>query len=206
VNEQKGSSVNGQPWTHPDGTTGLIFDCDGTLAHTMPIHYVAWRTMLEQHGFDFPEATFYSLAGVPSHGIIRHLAANVGRHIDDDDVHAMTVDKESRFVAELASVRPIDEVVSIVERYRGVLPMAVASGGERWVVERTLGTIGVLDWFEAVVCFEDTDRHKPEPDVFLEAARRLNVAPGGCVVFEDADLGLEAARRAGMLGIDVRSW
>jgi HAD superfamily hydrolase (TIGR01509 family) len=84
--------------------------------------------------------------------------------------------------------------------------MAVASGGERWVVTRTLTTLGVLDWMDAVVCAEDTERHKPDPDVFLEAARRIGVEPSACAVFEDADLGLEAARRAGMLPLDIRPW
>jgi HAD superfamily hydrolase (TIGR01509 family) len=72
------------------------------------------------------------------------------------------------------------------------------------MVERTLRQIGLLDWFPVIVTAEDTLRHKPEPDVFLEAARRLGVDAGSCAVYEDTDLGLEAARRAGMLGIDVR--
>jgi HAD superfamily hydrolase (TIGR01509 family) len=86
------------------------------------------------------------------------------------------------------------------------LPIAVASGGYRDTITRTLDRLGIRDWFDAMVVAEDTPRHKPEPDVFLEAARRLGVAPAGCVVFEDTDIGLEAARRAGMLGVDVRDW
>jgi HAD superfamily hydrolase (TIGR01509 family) len=82
--------------------------------------------------------------------------------------------------------------------------MAVASGGQRRMVEKTLSQIGVLDWFPVVVTAEDTRRHKPEPDVFLEAARRLGVEPATCTVYEDTDLGLEAARRAGMRSVDVR--
>jgi len=101
---------------------------------------------------------------------------------------------------------PIEPVVDVARRHRGVLPMAVASGGHRWVVNETLSAIGIADWFGAIVGAEDTERHKPEPDAFLEAARRLGVAPEGCVVFEDAELGLEAARRAGMLPIDIRPW
>ena len=99
-----------------------------------------------------------------------------------------------------------DDANRVGRDFRHVLPMAVASGGYRAVVERTLSFIGVAEWFAAVVCAEDTPRHKPEPDVFLEAARRLGVAPAGCVVFEDTDIGLEAARRAGMTGVDVRPW
>jgi HAD superfamily hydrolase (TIGR01509 family) len=84
--------------------------------------------------------------------------------------------------------------------------MAVASGGERWVVTETLQAIGILEWMDVLVCSEDTERHKPEPDVFLEAARRLGIEPAACTVFEDSDLGLEAGRRAGMQSIDIRPW
>jgi HAD superfamily hydrolase (TIGR01509 family) len=64
----------------------------------------------------------------------------------------------------------------------------------------------MADWFDTMVCAEDVTKHKPEPDVFLEAARRLGVDPARCVVFEDTDIGLEAARRAGIPGVDVRKW
>jgi len=99
---------------------------------------------------------------------------------------------------------PIEKVVAVAREARGTRPMAVASGGYRRVVERTLRHIGILDWFGVLVAAEDTSRHKPEPDVFLEAARRLGVAPGACTVYEDTDLGIEAARRAGMRWVDVR--
>ena len=110
--------------------------------------------------------------------------------------------KEEHFLEMLTDVTPIEPVRAIAERYRGVLPMAVASGGYREVIGKTIRFVGITDWFDAMVCAEDTARHKPEPDVFLEAARRLGVAdPTKCVVFEDTDIGLEAARLAGMLGI-----
>ncbi len=101
-------------------------------------------------------------------------------------------------------ILPIAPVAAIAEKYRGRLPIAVASGGEHRVVRHTLAAIGALQWFDAIVAAEDTDRHKPEPDVFLEAASRLGVAAAGCVVFEDSDLGIEAAHRAGMTAVDVR--
>jgi len=122
------------------------------------------------------------------------------------DVEAMVHDKERRFLEHLGALLPIVPVVAIAAAHRGRLPMAVASGGYRDVVGRTLDRLAIRDWFQAMVTAEDTVRHKPEPDVFLEAARRLGVAPAGCAVFEDTDLGLEAARRAGMLPVDVRPW
>jgi HAD superfamily hydrolase (TIGR01509 family) len=122
------------------------------------------------------------------------------------DLEAMVQEKERQFLLLLDEVAPIVPVVAIAAAYRDRLPMAVASGGYRDVVRRTLDRLQLHEWFGALVAAEDTERHKPEPDVFLEAARRLGVANNECAVFEDTDLGLEAARRAGMLAIDVRPW
>lgn len=193
-------------WTPPAGTTALIFDCDGTLADTMPVHYVAWKAMLTEYGIDFPEDIFYAFAGMPSTKIVAQLAAEQGVELPAAAIDEMVVSKEQGYVATIASVRPIEPVVAVARAARGKLPMAVASGGHRWVVHKTLEAIGTGAWFDAVVGAEDTERHKPEPDVFLEAARRLGVEPSGCVVFEDGEFGLEAARRAGMLPVDIRTW
>jgi beta-phosphoglucomutase family hydrolase len=193
-------------WTPPAGTTALIFDCDGTLADTMPVHFVAWRDMLAPYGLDFPEDVFYALAGMPSAQIVARLAAEQGIELPEGAIDQMVIDKEQSYVSTVASVQPIEPVVAVARAARGTLPMAVASGGHRWVVRKTLEAIGVGDWFDALVGAEDTERHKPEPDVFLEAARRLGVMPEGCVVFEDGEFGLEAARRAGMTEVDIRLW
>lgn len=191
-------------WTAPAGIAGLIFDCDGTLADTMPAHFRAWTAMLAPFGIPFPEERFYAMGGMPTDRIIRALAADA--NVEVDDVDAMTEEKERLFVDNIDGVAPIVPVVEIAAAHRGRLPMAVASGGYREVVGRTIERLGIRDWFEAMVTAEDTERHKPEPDVFLEAAKRLGVAADACVVFEDTDLGLEAARLAGMLGVDVRPW
>jgi len=193
-------------WNPTPDIGALIFDCDGTLADTMPAHYRAWAAMLAGHRLAFTEMQFYGLAGVPSHAIVRLLAAEQGVLLADGAVEEMVVDKEQRYVELIGDVHPIPEVLAIARRYRGELPMAVASGGERWVVHRTLEAIGLLDWFDAIVGAEDTERHKPEPDVFLEAARRLGAEPATCAVFEDSELGLEAGRRAGMTALDIRPW
>ena len=194
------------PWAPPAGTRGLIFDCDGTLADTMPAHFVAWTAMLTRHGIPFTEKRFYELGGVPTAKIIRIVAAECGVAVDDADVPAMVAEKEAAFLANLHAVRPLDRVVAAAAAFRGVLPLAVASGGYRDTITRTLDQLGIRSWFDATVVAEDTARHKPEPDVFLEAARRLAVPPETCVVFEDTDIGLEAARRAGMASVDVRGW
>ena len=194
--------MNDPTWTPPAGTRGLIFDCDGTLADTMPAHYRAWTAMLGRHGIPFTESRFYELGGVPTAQIIRILSAETGVVVTDVD--AMVVEKETEFLASIHAIEPLEAVVAVAAAYRGRLPMAVASGGYRETITRTLDHLGIRGWFDATVTAEDTARHKPEPDVFLEAARRLDVPPAACVVFEDTDIGLEAARRARMVGVDVR--
>ncbi len=196
--------MNTLTWTAPAGTAGLIFDCDGTLADTMPAHYKAWTAMLGRHGIPFPEPRFYAMGGMPTAQIIRVLAGEVGVALTDVD--AMVHEKEQGFLTHLDAITPIEPVLAIAASYRGKLPIAVASGGYRDTITRTLDRLAIRDWFDALVTAEDTTRHKPEPDVFLEAARRLGVVAAGCVVFEDTDIGLEAAKRAGMAGIDVRGW
>jgi beta-phosphoglucomutase family hydrolase len=191
-------------WTAPASTTALIFDCDGTLADTMPTHYVAWTTMLADHGIPFSEQRFYELAGMPSDRIVELLSEESGVAVGD--VVAMVDTKESLYLQSIAAMRRIEVVCDIALRHHRLLPLAVASGGERAIVNATIEAIGLTDIFDAVVGAEDTELHKPEPDVFLEAARRLGVEPAGCVVFEDSDLGLLAAARAGMTGIDIRPW
>ncbi len=180
----------------------LIFDCDGTLADTMPAHYLAWLEILRPHGVPFPEDRFYSMGGMPTGKILETLFAEVGKV---PDVEGLTRQKEQAFIAKAGDIRPVEKVVAIARRARGRTPMAVASGGHRHMVELTLRQIGILDWFSVIIAAEDTVRHKPEPDVFLEAARRLGVAPDRCTVYEDTDLGIEAARRAGMHWVDVRT-
>src|SRR5262245_16251728 len=191
-------------WTPPPGTTGLIFDCDGTLADTMPAHFKAWTAMLGRYGIPFPEVRFYAMGGMPTASIIRVLAADAGVSVTDID--AMVREKERGFLTHLDAVTAIEPVLAVARAYRGKLPIAVASGGYRDTITRTLDRLGVRDWFGAMVVAEDTPRHKPEPDVFLEAARRLGVSAEGCGVFEDTDIGLEAASRAGMRSVDVRGW
>jgi HAD superfamily hydrolase (TIGR01509 family) len=183
------------------GMKAAIFDLDGTLADTMPVHFRAWQEVAQAFHMVFPEERFYALGGVPTRAIAAMLATEQGLALDPGIV---AHEKEQAVLRRFDEVRPIPAVVEIARRWRASGKIAVASGGGRAMVERTLRQIGLRDWFEVVVAAEDTARHKPEPDVFWEAARRLGVAPADCTVYEDTDLGLEAARRAGMLGVDVR--
>ncbi len=181
----------------------IIFDCDGTLVDSMPVHFVAWHETMSRYGIAFPEDRFYSLGGMPSDRIIQLLANEQGITLDAVSV---ANEKELAFLDRIDLLIPIEAVVEVVRQNRGVKPIAVASGGFRAIIQRQLEQIAMHDWFDAVVTAEDTAKHKPEPDVFLEAARQLGTSPKHCIVFEDADLGVEAARRAGMNCIDVRSF
>ena len=181
----------------------LLFDCDGTLADTMPAHYRAWLHVTAGHGIAFDENRFYGLGGRPTRDILATLAREAG--IDIDLEHGVK-QKEQAFLAQLDRVEAIDPVIDVVRRSRGRVPMAVVTGGYRSVCTRILEHVGIADAFDTLVASEDTSLHKPDPEPFLEAARRLGARPRRCVVWEDSDLGIEAARRAGMEWVDVRSF
>jgi len=179
----------------------LIFDCDGTLADTMPLHWRAWQTVAGRYGLDFPEARFYALGGVPAREILEILSKEQGRPLD---ARAVAMEKEATYTPFVPHVQPVDEVVKIARQHYGVIPMAVASGGLYMHINEVLTHLGIRHLFQAVVTSEDVTRQKPAPDIFLEAARRLGVAPQFCRAYEDTDLGLEAIRAAGMEAVDVR--
>ena len=180
----------------------LIFDCDGTLADTMPLHFRAWRQVLDGlgHTHVFPESQFYAFGGVPAREVLIRLK---DEHDLSFDVDELTEAKEAAFAELVVESVPIPEVVAEAQRFFGVAPLAVASGGQRELVEGTLERLGIRELFPVVVGSQDTERGKPEPDLFLLAAERLGVDPKTCVVFEDAPAGIEAARRAGMMAVDV---
>jgi len=180
---------------------GIIFDCDGTLADTMPLHWRAWDKVARRHGLHFPEHRFYALGGVPSRDILRMLSAE--QQIPLDPL-AVSHEKENEYLPLLHTVRGIEEVVRVVRRNAGRVPMAVASGGTREIITRVLSHLQILQYFEAIVTSEDVPHQKPAPDIFLEAARKIGVAPRHCLAYEDTDLGLRAIRAAGMQGVDVR--
>lgn len=180
---------------------GLIFDCDGTLADTMPLHWQAWQLISRKYQIRFPEDRFYSLGGVPSRDILRMLSREQEINLDP---FAVAKEKESEYLKTLGQVGPIPAVVSIARAYHGKLPLAVASGGNRNVIEKVLIHLGIRQLFAAVVTSEDVQHQKPAPDIFLEAARRIGVPPRSCRAYEDTELGMAAIRAAGMEAVDVR--
>ncbi|MGA2177604.1 MAG: HAD-IA family hydrolase [Verrucomicrobiota bacterium] len=179
----------------------LIFDCDGTLADSMPLHWRAWHEVAERHGLDFPEDRFYALGGVPSRDILKMLSEEQSRPLDPV---AVSREKEAAYLLLLAQVQPVDVVVNIARKNYGKIPMAVASGGNQAHINEVLEHLGIRQLFQTVVTSEQVVRQKPAPDIFLEAARRLGVPPQYCRAYEDTDLGLQAIRAAGMEAVDVR--
>jgi beta-phosphoglucomutase family hydrolase len=184
------------PLELPQGDfAAFIFDCDGTLADTMPTHYRAWQIALGDRAADFPEAMFYELGGVPTCRVVEILNERHGYSLPVNETVAL---KERLFLEFSSEVAAIEPVVALAREWHGRKPLAVASGGHRHIVMKTLRALGIAGLFDAIVCSEDYSRGKPHPDPFLEAARRLNVVPERCLVFEDTTTGLQAARAAGM--------
>jgi len=173
----------------------FIFDCDGTLADNMHLHYEAWRRAMQDFGGSYPEELFYEWGGVPTGDIVRRLNDKFGLSLDVDEV---VTRKEHYYRESIPKVEPMHEVLALVHEHRGKTPMAVASGGHRDLVVRTLRELGIGEFFDAVVTSEDYARGKPAPDPFLKAAALLRIAPEFCLVFEDSATGAEAARAAGM--------
>jgi beta-phosphoglucomutase-like phosphatase (HAD superfamily) len=180
---------------------GLIFDCDGTLADTMPLHWRAWQMITRRHELHFPEDRFYALGGVPSRDILKMLAVEQGRSLDH---FAVAHEKENAYLPLMAEIEPIHAVVEIARANFGKLPLAVASGGTQPIIVQVLEQLKIRHLFQAVVTSEMVKHQKPAPDIFLEAARRIGVAPQYCRAYEDTDLGLQAIRAAGMEAVDVR--
>jgi beta-phosphoglucomutase family hydrolase len=187
----------------PADVRGLIFDCDGTLVDTMPLHYVAWVKALQHVGIHFPEERFYSFAGAPTRTIIEILTKEQGIAVDAEQV---ALDKEKLYTENLERLEPIHSVIEIAKRERGKRKLAVASGGWKRVVKASLTVVGIEDMFDAIVGADDVVHGKPAPDVFLKAAEILHLQPHECVVYEDGEMGILAAQAANMRVIDVRPW
>ena len=186
---------------HPHQPQGIIFDCDGTLADTMPLHWQAWQIIARRHRFSFTQDRFYSLGGIPSRDILKVLTAEQGLPFDP---LAVAREKEAEYLPLIAQVEPINTVVGVARENYGRIPMAVASGGTKRSIGTVLEHLGIRELFQAVVTSEDVVNQKPAPDIFLEAARRLGVPPQFCRAYEDTDLGMRAIRAAGMEAVDVR--
>lgn len=188
----------------PGGFEAVIFDCDGTLVDSMPAHFEAWCEALALYGAGgvFKEDVFLAMGGRPTRDIVVELNDEYDLRLDPE---AVAFAKREAFLKRLNTVTLIDEVAAFAESLRGKVPMAVASGGSRMVVEKTLRIVGVSDWFDEVITADDVVEGKPAPDIFIKSARLLGVSPAKCLALEDAPAGILAAQRAGMQVIAIPS-
>jgi len=179
-----------------------LFDCDGTIADSMPLHYIAWKTTLAEWNCTFDEDLFYAWGGKPCEEIISTLNRMNGLEMP---VKAVEHRKENMYFDLLPQLKAIPEVVEHIHAQHGRIPFAVVSGGRHSSVVRSLTALHLLDRFETIVGADDYVNSKPAPDGFLLAAERLGVEPKDCLVFEDTDLGIRAATAAGMASVKVPS-
>ncbi|OKI45156.1 HAD family hydrolase [Micromonospora sp. CB01531] len=184
----------------PGDFRAYLFDCDGTIADSMPLHYAAWCAALDEWGCEFPEELFYAWGGRPIADIVATLNDRHGLAMPVDTVVRR---QEELYERSLPDLTAVPEVLAHIEADHGRIPFAVVSGSTRAGVTASLTTLGLLDRFEALVCAGDYARPKPDPEAFLLAAQRLGVAPADCLVFEDTELGIRAATAAGMAAVRV---
>jgi HAD superfamily hydrolase (TIGR01509 family) len=185
----------------PENIRGLIFDCDGTLVDSMPLHAKAWEHAITTAGgiwdFDF----IFSKRGMMDRDIVRLYNERFNTSLDYDEI---AESKHAYFREHNTQVKPVPHVVEIAWRYHKKLPMAVASGSRKQDVFFQLDSLKIRELFDVILTADDGIRPKPAPDIFLEAAKRINIPPEFCQVFEDGDLGLKAALTAGMHATDIR--
>lgn len=190
------------PLIQPDETfSALLFDCDGTLVDTAPSHLFAYNHALRQVGLEMSEGFYLPRFGLAPQDLLSEFGAMNNQVLDLDDVIGVY---SAAYQADLSRLREIPLVAEIARAYHGRVPMAVVSNGRRSNVERTLEAVGLRGLFDELVTIEDVTRGKPEPDLYLEAARRLGAAPADCIVFEDTDEGLSAGKAAGARVRDIR--
>jgi HAD superfamily hydrolase (TIGR01509 family) len=187
----------------PAGSFGAyLFDCDGTVVDSMPLHFLAWKQALGEWNCAFSEDTFYAWGGLPVAEVISRLNVEHGLKMP---VAAVEVRKEHLYYDNISRLQVVPEVVEHIEAMYGKIPFAVVSGSTRESVVKSLEAVGLLDKFETLVCAGDYAKSKPDPEPFLLAASRLGVAPAACLVFEDTDMGIQAATAAGMASVKVPS-
>lgn len=182
----------------------FIFDLDGTLVDTMPLHYRAWNRAMQRVGLqeELSEDLFYSLGGMPTRGVAAVFAKHYGLLIDVEKVFH---EKEALFTEMMSEMKYIEPVVAFARKMHGRFPLSVASGGPKVVVTHTLQLMKLADLFPVVVTPEDVTHGKPSPEMFLLAAKKMGIAPEKCLVFEDAVPGIQAAEAAGMKWVHVDS-
>jgi HAD superfamily hydrolase (TIGR01509 family) len=184
---------------------GFIFDCDGTLVDSMPLHFRAWSASFVHHGapWEWTEDEFYANAGVPDRITVMELNQRFGADLCPDKIHEYKAEWYARHLHEIEAVAA---VADLARRYHAEgRKISVASGSDISLVAPSLERAGLLELFDIIITPADVERGKPAPDMFLLAAERMGVAPETCLVFEDGQAGIDAANAAGMVSVFVPS-
>lgn len=174
----------------------LIFDLDGTLADTMPVHFMAYKEILSDYGIDFTPELFATLAGIPAVLTIQKLNKKFGTKMDPEEIGHL---KERIYEQIMHNMKPVEPVVNLVKKYYGKMPMSVGTGGYKKLAWKSLKILELDKYFDILVSSEDVAHSKPHPETFLKCAGKMGVLPQHCQVFEDGELGMQAAREAGMM-------
>src|SRR5262249_52464176 len=177
-----------------------LFDCDGTIADSMPLHYIAWKQALGKWNCEFDEQTFYAWGGMPTAEIIATLNERQGLAMAAE---AVCTEKENFYYEMLPQLKAIAEVVEHIEAQHRQIPFAVVSGGTRECVVASLTAVNLFDKFDVFVCAGDYKKGKHDPEPYLLAADKLGVNPKDCLVFEDTEMGIQAPTAAGMASVRV---
>src|ERR1700737_2351245 len=185
----------------PSGSfKAYLFDCDGTIADSMPLHYIAWKKALGEWNCEFDEELFYAWGGMPVAEIISTLNERHGLHMS---VETVSRRKECLYFDLLPQLKAVPEVLEHIQAQHGRIPFAVVSGSTRESVTASLVSLKLLYRFDTMVCAGDYRKSKPDPEAFLLAAAKLGVTPETCLVFEDTEMGIQAAKAAGMASVKI---
>ncbi len=187
----------------PKQAKALIFDLDGTVANTMQNHFTAWRKAVVPYGIDFNATLFKQLTGMPSYATIEKLNKLFGTEMDPLEVGKKKTDNYKK---EAHSTKEISVVADVVRKYYSSLPMSIGTGSNKLGAKNTLEATGMQKYFDIIVSADDITNPKPHPETFLKCAELMNVQPQDCVVFEDGELGMQAAKKAGMMVIDINNY
>lgn len=182
---------------------GLIFDIDGTIADSMPVHFLVWQMVSKRYDINFTKEIFIELAGIPAFETCVILKERFNKELNPT---TYAEEKEQEYLKNMHLIRGVKPVMDVIEEYKGKLPIACGTGGDRFSASKVLDILDLGFLKDKIVCAEDVSNHKPDPETFLKAAELIGIEPKDCLVFEDGTLGMEAARSAGMQVIDVTKY
>lgn len=175
----------------------IIFDLDGTLTDTMPLHYITYVKAVEKYGKAyFPKEQFYALGGVPTKEVCQIVLDQ--SNLSHISAETIAKDKDELFHENFSQIQPITQVLECAKFFYGSKKMGVATGSKRWSALESLESIEASHLFSAIITADDITHPKPNPEIFIKAAEVLNCETNKCVVIEDAKLGIEGAHSADM--------